>query len=86
MKQITVEDCMQLKKKFDNYCETAEQHEFPISTLYNIFLIHIQRQYCVVILISDLFYNNRHNVTTRLLACDVTIITYIKPYRKGENL
>ena len=30
MKQITVEDCMQLKKKFDNYCETAEQHEFPI--------------------------------------------------------
>lgn len=29
MKIITVEDCHELKAKFDKYCETAEQHEFP---------------------------------------------------------
>ena len=28
MKHITVEDCRNLKKKFEKYCETAEQHEF----------------------------------------------------------
>ena len=28
MKTITVQDCEELKQKFDKYCETAEQHEF----------------------------------------------------------
>ena len=28
MKKITLEDCRKLKRDFDNYCETAEQHEF----------------------------------------------------------
>lgn len=28
MKKITLEDCRNLKKFFDDYCETAEQHEF----------------------------------------------------------
>lgn len=28
MKKITLEDCRKLKEDFDNYCETAEQHEF----------------------------------------------------------
>lgn len=28
MKVITVQDCEELKQKFDKYCETAEQHEF----------------------------------------------------------
>ena len=28
MKQVTVEDCLELQKLFEKYCETAEQHEF----------------------------------------------------------
>lgn len=30
MKQITVEDCVNLEEQFDAYCETAEQREFPM--------------------------------------------------------
>ena len=30
MKIITIEDCRSLKKKFYQYCETAEQHEFVL--------------------------------------------------------
>ena len=31
MREITLEDCRKLKTHhFDKYCETAEQHEFPI--------------------------------------------------------
>lgn len=30
MKEITVQDCVELKEKFDRYCETAEQHQFPL--------------------------------------------------------
>ena len=30
MKEITVQDCMELKEKFDRYCETAEQYQFPM--------------------------------------------------------
>lgn len=29
-KEITVQDCIELKEKFDKYTETAEQHEFVI--------------------------------------------------------
>ena len=28
MKQVTIEDCLELQKLFEKYCETAEQHEF----------------------------------------------------------
>ena len=28
MKEITITDCKQLRTEFDNYLETAEQHEF----------------------------------------------------------
>ena len=28
MKQVIVEDCLELQKLFEKYCETAEQHEF----------------------------------------------------------
>ncbi len=28
MKEITITDCDQLRTEFDNYLETAEQHEF----------------------------------------------------------
>lgn len=28
MKQVTVEDCLELQKLFEKYFETAEQHEF----------------------------------------------------------
>lgn len=28
MKQVTVADCLELRKLFEKYCETAEQHEF----------------------------------------------------------
>ena len=27
MKQVTVEDCLELQKLFEKYCETAEQYE-----------------------------------------------------------
>ena len=30
MRIITIEDCRSLKKKFYQYCETAEQHEFVL--------------------------------------------------------
>ena len=33
MKIITIEDCRSLKKKFYQYCETAEQHEFVLLTI-----------------------------------------------------
>lgn len=36
MKIITVQDCEELKQKFDKYCETAEQHEFPILAIVNM--------------------------------------------------
>ena len=34
MKSITIEDCRNLKNKFEQYCETAEQYEFvPLTIL-----------------------------------------------------
>ena len=30
MKTITIEDCKNLKNKFERYCETAEQYEFVL--------------------------------------------------------
>lgn len=34
MKTITIEDCRNLKNKFERYCETAEQWEFvPLAIL-----------------------------------------------------
>ena len=34
MKSITIEDCRNLKNKFERYCETAEQYEFiPLTIL-----------------------------------------------------
>lgn len=36
MKEITVQDCLELKNKFDQYCQTAEQHEFPMLAMVNI--------------------------------------------------
>lgn len=36
MKEITVQDCLELKKNFDQYCKTAEQHEFPMLAIVNI--------------------------------------------------
>ena len=33
MKIITIEDCRNLKNKFERYCETAEQHEFVLLTI-----------------------------------------------------
>ena len=30
MKIITIEDCRNLKNKFERYCETAEQYEFVL--------------------------------------------------------
>ena len=34
MKTITIEDCRNLKDKFERYCETAEQYEFvPLTIL-----------------------------------------------------
>lgn len=36
MKMITVQDCEDLKQKFDRYCETAEQHEFGKLVIINL--------------------------------------------------
>ena len=33
MKTITIEDCRNLKNKFERYCETAEQYEFISLTI-----------------------------------------------------
>lgn len=30
MKEITVEDCRKLRSDFEAYCETAQQHQFPL--------------------------------------------------------
>lgn len=30
MKEITVEDCRELRKKFERYCNNAQQHQFPL--------------------------------------------------------
>ena len=30
MKNITIEDCRNLKNKFERYCKTAEQYEFVL--------------------------------------------------------
>lgn len=35
-KEITLRDCLDLKTEFDKYCETAEQHQFPILAMVNI--------------------------------------------------
>lgn len=36
MKEITIQDCFELKAKFDDYCRTAEQHQFPMLLMVNI--------------------------------------------------
>ena len=30
MKEITVEDCRELRKKFERYCNNTQQHQFPL--------------------------------------------------------
>ena len=39
MKEITVQDCLELKNKFDQYCQTAEQHEFPMLAIRAMFRV-----------------------------------------------
>ena len=36
MREITQQDCEELYGKFTQYCETAEQHEFPILATVNL--------------------------------------------------
>lgn len=36
MQEITVQDCEELKRKFDDYCENAEQHQFPLLLMINL--------------------------------------------------
>lgn len=35
-KIITVEDCMNLRERFENYCSHAEQHEYPLLLMVDI--------------------------------------------------
>ena len=35
MKIITVEDCRKLRERFLKYCDTAEQHQFPLLATIN---------------------------------------------------
>lgn len=34
-KEITIKDCEELQEKFKRYCDTAEQHEFPMLAILN---------------------------------------------------
>ena len=47
VKEITVQDCLELKEKFTKYCDTAEQHQFPMLAMVNIkldaTLAHIEK-------------------------------------------
>lgn len=36
MKEITVQDCVQLREKFLKYCDTAEQYQFPMLAMINV--------------------------------------------------
>lgn len=36
MKEISIEDVLELKEKFDKYLVTAEQHEFVILTMIDL--------------------------------------------------
>lgn len=36
VKEITVQDCLDLKEKFTKYCDTAEQYQFPMLAMVNI--------------------------------------------------
>lgn len=46
MKTITVDDVLELRDKFDKYCERAEQHQIPILAIlqmkFNTTVEHIQ--------------------------------------------
>lgn len=37
MKNITIEDCENLRKQFLTFCESAEQHQFPM-----LFIMHMK--------------------------------------------
>ena len=47
MKNISIQDCYNLKKKFDKYTKTAEQHQFVqlamIETMFNRTLKHYEK-------------------------------------------
>ena len=36
--EITIYDCLALRKEFQDYCETAEQHEFPLLAMINLMM------------------------------------------------
>ena len=40
MKNITIEDCHELERKFRDYTKIAEQHEFPMLLVVEMNLIH----------------------------------------------
>ena len=42
---ITLDECLELQRKFKKYCETAEQHEFPLLMLLDIKMEHTIRNF-----------------------------------------
>lgn len=36
MKEITIADCQQLRERFLKYCDSAEQHQFPMLAMINV--------------------------------------------------
>lgn len=36
MKEITIADCQQLRERFLKYCDSAEQHQFPMLAMIHI--------------------------------------------------
>ena len=45
MKNITLDDCRELKKKFDRYCNTAEQYQYPLLLMVDVNVMHTIEQY-----------------------------------------
>ena len=45
MKEIAIEDCIELQNKFYKYCETAEQHELPMLVIVDIKLTDTIRNF-----------------------------------------
>ena len=45
MKEITIEDCFELKDKFDRYTETAQQNEFAMLAFINFNLYSTLENY-----------------------------------------
>lgn len=56
-KNIEVKDCLELKAKFDKYCETAGQHEFAM-----LFIIDTRLKATVEKIVADGEVKNQKDI------------------------